>query len=82
MEDWLGCIWEYRPGALSEPQNMLALGAFCDTVSDRIRYRLKNKNTDLVIIPNGMTSQLASLDVSACLQIYDTWLNKDNHIDT
>jgi hypothetical protein len=89
MEDWFGCVWERRPGALSKPRTTLAIDAFRGHLSDRIRNRLRNKNTDLVIVPSSMTSQLQSLDVSInkpfkhlVRKHYDAWLNKDNHILT
>jgi hypothetical protein len=34
MEDWLGCVWECEPGALSKPQSMLAMYAFCGHLSE------------------------------------------------
>jgi hypothetical protein len=50
--------------------------------------RLRNKNTDLVIIHSGMINQLQPLDVSNnkpfnhVRKHYDAWLNKDNRIST
>jgi hypothetical protein len=79
MEDWLGCVWEHWPGVLSKPWSMLAMNAFPGHLSDRIRNRLKNKNTDLVIIPSGMTSQLQPPDASINKH-YNSWMNKNNHI--
>jgi hypothetical protein len=68
---------------------MLAMNAFCGRLSDRIRNRLRNRNTDLVIIPSGMTSQLQTLDVSVnkpfkqlVRKHCDTWQNKDSRILT
>jgi hypothetical protein len=89
MEVGLGCVWERRPGALPKPWIMLAMDAFCGHLSYRIRNRLRNKNTDLVVISSGMTSQLQTLDVLinkpfkhlACKH-YDAWLNKDTYILT
>jgi hypothetical protein len=60
----LGCVWEYQPGALSKPRSMLAMDAFRGHLYNRIRNRLRNKNTALVIIPSGMTSQFQALDMS------------------
>jgi hypothetical protein len=54
----LGCVYEHRPGTLSKPWSMLAMDAFPDHVSKRIRNRLRNKNTNLVTIPCSMASQL------------------------
>jgi hypothetical protein len=53
-----------QPGA-SNPQNVLALDAFCCHLSHRIRERLRRKNTDPLIIHNNMESQLQPLDVSS-----------------
>jgi hypothetical protein len=66
---------------------VIAIDVFCGHFSDTIRSRLRNKNTNLVIIPSGMRSQLQLLDVSinipfrllVCKQ-YDAWVNKDHHI--
>jgi hypothetical protein len=84
MEDWLGCLWECQPGALSKPRIVLAMDAFCGHLSSRIRNRLRNKNTDLVVIPSGMTSQLQPLDISVnrpfkhlVCKDCDAWLNND-----
>jgi hypothetical protein len=71
---------------VSKPWSMLAMDAFHGHLSDRIRNRLRNKNTNLVIIPSGMTSQLQPLDVSVNKPLKrlvhkhcDVWLNKGNH---
>jgi hypothetical protein len=89
MEVWLGFVWERRADILSKVCSMLAMDAFHGHLSDRIRNRLRKKNTDAVIILSGMRSQLKPLDVSVnkpfkhhvCKQ-YDAWLNKNNHIMT
>jgi hypothetical protein len=68
---------------------MLAIDAFHGPLSNRIRNRSGNKNTELVTIPSSMTSQLQQLDVSInrpfkrlVRKNYDVWLNKDSHILT
>jgi hypothetical protein len=68
---------------------MLAMNVFRGHLSDRIINRLRNKNTDLVIIPDGMTSQLQPLNVTINKPFKhlvhkhcDPWLNKGNHILT
>jgi hypothetical protein len=70
-------------------QSMLAMDAFHGHLSDRTRNRLRNKNTDLMVIPGDMISQLQPLDVSVnkpfkhfVCKDYDAWLNKDSHILT
>jgi hypothetical protein len=64
-------------------------GMFPDHPSDRIRNRLRNKNSDLVIIPSGNANQLQPFDVSVNKQCkhlsckhYVAWVNKDSHLLT
>jgi hypothetical protein len=68
---------------------MLAMNAFRGDLSDGIRNRLRNKNTNLMIIPSGMISQLQTLIMSVNKPFKhlvhkhcDIWLNKDNRILT
>jgi hypothetical protein len=88
MEAGLECVWE-QPGALSNPWSMLVMDTFCGCLSDRIINRLRNENTDLVMIPSSRTSQLQPFGVSVNKPFknlihkrYDAWLNKDSHILT
>jgi hypothetical protein len=39
------------------------MDAFCDLLSDKIRNRLRGKNTEPAIIPSVMISQLQPLDL-------------------
>jgi hypothetical protein len=41
-----------------KPQSMLVMDIFHGHLFDRLRNRLRKKNTDLVIISSGMTGQL------------------------
>jgi hypothetical protein len=82
MDD-TGCVWERRP------QSMLAMDEFRGHISNRIRNRLRNKNTDLVINPSRMISQLHPFDLSISnpykhfvCKHYDGLLSKDNHVLT
>jgi hypothetical protein len=68
---------------------MFASDAFHGHLSSRIRNRLRNKNTGLIIIPNGRTSQLQPLDVAfnkpfmhLVRKHCDTWMNKVNDMLT
>jgi hypothetical protein len=65
------------------------MDAFRGQLFQRIRNRLRNKNTVPVIILSGMASLLQPLDESINKSFkhlvrkhYDVWLNKDNHILT
>jgi hypothetical protein len=62
MEDWLECEWERRPGALSKSGSMLKTVHF--VAISPIELEKRNKTTDLVIIPSGVTTQLQPLDMS------------------
>lgn len=85
MTEWIRIVWHRRPGGLRRPRNMLVLDAFKGHLTDSVKEELKRSNTDLVIIPGGMTSQLQPLDVSVnkpfksyLHQAYDEWLLTDN----
>lgn len=65
---------------------MLVLDAFRCHLDQRIKNKLAACNTDLVVIPGGMTSQLQPLDV--CLNkplkdkmraLYTDWLINERH---
>jgi hypothetical protein len=66
MEDWLGCVWECRCGILSKPWSMLAIDAFHGHPSSTLRARLRNRNSDRMIIPSSMTSYLQLLEITSC----------------
>lgn len=88
MEDWLQCVWDRRNGAIEagdEPKSMLILDSFRGHLTDEVKSRIAEGNSDLVVIPGGLTSRLQSLDV--CInkpfkayvqEQYETWLMKDN----
>jgi hypothetical protein len=85
MKDWLGCVWRHQPDVLSNSQNMLAMDAFRGHLTNKIRSRLRNRNTDLLIVHSGMGNQLQPFDMSInkpfkhlVCKHYDAWLNKDS----
>lgn len=61
--DWLKVVWNRRPGALLRQRAMLVLDAFRGHLTEQVKTNVRDNNTDLVIIPGGMTSQLQVLDV-------------------
>jgi hypothetical protein len=86
MQDWLGSVWERRPGGLLNRNSMLVMDAFRGHLTEEIKTRLKNKNCDLVVIPGGMTSQLQPLDVGVNKPFkdrirtqYNQWLSENEH---
>jgi hypothetical protein len=61
--DWINCVWEKRAGALLRSRNMLVLDSFRGHTMENVKERLRQGNTDTVIIPGGCTSLLQPLDV-------------------
>uniref|UniRef100_A0A8C4SNJ3 HTH CENPB-type domain-containing protein n=1 Tax=Erpetoichthys calabaricus TaxID=27687 RepID=A0A8C4SNJ3_ERPCA len=62
MDDWLKTECMKRDGCLGKQRSMLVLDAFRCHTTDNVKSRLKRHNTDLVIIPSGMTSILQPMD--------------------
>lgn len=85
--DWLRVVWARRPGCLKSPRSMLVLDAFRGHLTTRVKSYLKNHtNSDLVIIPGGMTSKLQVLDVAVnklfkdnLRKQYNAWLLGGDH---
>ena len=72
VQDWVHTVWSSKPdGGLSQRWSMLVLVAFSCHKTDDIKALLRRTNTDLVIIPNGMTSLLQPLNVSINKQFQD-----------
>lgn len=86
MQDWLKVVWGRRPGALLKKRGMLVLDAFKGHLTPEVKSTIQDMNTDLVVIPGGMTSKLQVLDV--CINkpfkdnlrlLYSEWLLAGNH---
>jgi len=61
---------------------MLVLDAFKGNLADSVKNQLRKKNTELVVIPGGMTSVLQPMDISinrpfkdSLRQQYLTWIS-------
>lgn len=64
MQDWLDVVWRRRTGAGAPKQRgMLILNGFRGHATDSVKSSMESLNTDMVIIPGGLTSQLQVLDV-------------------
>ena len=79
--DWLEEVWNKRPGALLRQRSMLVWDMFRAHITDNVKDKAKNLQTDLCVIPGGLTSMLQPLDV--CLnkpfkdrlrQIWTEWM--------
>ena len=49
---------------LSNPQSLLVLDSFSAHLVNSVKRRFGEKNTNLAVIPGGLTSHLQPLDVS------------------
>ena len=65
MKDWLLVVWNRRPGALPSKQGMLVSDKFKGHLTPGKRATITGRsiNTDPVITPVGMTSQMQMLDI-------------------
>ena len=57
---WVENVWTKRE-RISNPQSLLVLDSF---IVDSVKRRLGEKNTNIAVIPEGLTSCLQPLDVS------------------
>lgn len=61
---WTRKVWECRPGYLLRKKACLVFDMFKSHLMDSIKKKLSQGNTDVAVIPGGLTSQLQPLDVS------------------
>jgi hypothetical protein len=81
MLEWLKIVRIHRPGAFLKQPSMLVLHAFKGQVTDSVKDQLRKMKTELVVIPDGMTSVLQPMDISIdksfkdrLRQQYLTWI--------
>jgi len=61
---WVKNIWNQRASLSSNPRSLLVLDSFAGHLVDSVKNRLQEKNTNIAVIPGGLTSKLQPLDVS------------------
>jgi hypothetical protein len=61
---WVENVWRQRANLGSNPCSLLVLDSFTAHRTDPVKRHLKEKNTDMAVIPGGLTSRLQPLDVS------------------
>lgn len=64
MNWWVENVWTQRARRTSNPRSLLVLDSFSGHRTEVVKRRFDEKNTDLAIIPGGLTSRLQPLDVS------------------
>jgi len=86
MLEWLKIVWGRRPRAYLNQPSMLVLDAFKGHLTDSVENQLCKMNTELVVMPGGITSVLQPMDVSINMpfkdrlrQQYLTWISDPAH---
>ena len=62
--EWLKTVRGRRPRAFFNQPSMLVLDAFKGHLTHSLKNQLRKMNTELVVMPGGMTSVLQPMDVS------------------
>ena len=57
-------VWTQHAKRSSNPKSLLVLDSFSAYKTDVVKHQFYEKNTDLAIISDGLTSRLQLLDVS------------------
>src|SRR5271154_625085 len=60
---WIENAWVKR-ARLSNPQSLLVLDSFSAHIVDSVKRHFSEKNTNIAVIPGGLTSHLQPLDIS------------------
>ena len=63
MKVWIEKVWRARPGGLMKTRTLLVLGSFSGHLTDVVKRSLKEENTDMAVIPGGLTSVIQPFDV-------------------
>jgi hypothetical protein len=86
VKDWVDKVWDRRPGALCRQKAMLVLDSFWGHLNDDVKKKLQRGQTDMVVIPGGLTSILQPLDISInkpfkelLRRFYGEWMAEGNH---
>ena len=86
MATWNEKVWRTRPGALLKAKSLLVFDAFSGHKMESVKRQLRQENTDLAVIPGGLTSVVQPLDV--CLnkpfkdrlrEKWNLWMSSEDH---
>lgn len=61
---WVEKVWRSRPGGLLQKRSLLVWDSFRAHLVESVKLALKEANTDIAVIPGGLTSVMQPLDVS------------------
>ena len=63
MKIWIKKVWQSRIGGLGRRRSLFVLDSFEAHKTEQVKRSFKSENTDLAVIPGGLTSVLQPLDV-------------------
>lgn len=61
--DFIRKVWCFRPGGLRKTNSILVWDSFKAHLTDKVKKELQDANTNIIVIPGGLTSILQPLDV-------------------
>ena len=64
MKIWIEKVWRLRLGGLGRRRGLLVYDVFEAHVTESMKAAIARENTNLAVIPGGLTSLLQPLDVS------------------
>ncbi|GBB95339.1 hypothetical protein RclHR1_25100001 [Rhizophagus clarus] len=70
---WIENIWTKRE-RISNPQSLLVLDSFSAHIVDSVKRHFGEKNTNIAVIPGGLTSRLQPLNVSVNKSFKTKWM--------
>jgi hypothetical protein len=83
--EWLNMVWKRRLGTLLCKHAMLILDNFQGNMTERVKPKV-NKDSDLLVIPGGMTKLLQPSDVVinqpfkvTFWPLYNQWMTTTKH---
>lgn len=84
--DWINTVWARRPGGLLRQKSMLVLDSFRGHLTEKVKSKIREEKSDLVVIPGGMTKMLQPLDVVVnrpfkihFTRHYNEWMRTADH---
>src|SRR6266540_7363443 len=80
---WIENVWTRR-NLLNNPRSLLVLDSFRRYLVDSVKNRFNEKQTNIAVIPGGLTSKLQLLDVAInksfkanLHQYYNNWISSE-----
>ena len=82
---WLEKVWRQRPGGVRNKKSLLVWDQFSAHLTPKVNSKVRALNTDVAVIPGGLTGILQPLDVSmnkpfktGLRQRWQSWMASDD----